>query len=167
MNKKNIKKLETLKDEVYATLGTAQQQKMMMFNLDQSMEQFRIVIALPTIRDCEVVDLIGYPVQIRKGVGAFRSERVLFRKADGDIMTWENQGFLRLTDEQHEAILPLFKKMIEAEKAHAEGYMINGENLKIGYVITDDTSGPLASGQTMSITIKNGDMVKEQIVIAS
>jgi hypothetical protein len=162
-----VDQLEALKNEAYKTLGTAHQQKMMMFDLDKSMEQFRVAIALPTMRNCEVIDLIGYPVQIRKGVGAFRSERVLFRKADGDLMTWENQGFLRLTDEQHEAILPLFEEMIEDEKLHTKGYMISGENLKVGYIIEDDGGCPSVSGQTMTITLKNGDAIKEQIVIAS
>lgn len=162
-----VEQLKALKDEVYASLGTAQQQKMMMFELDKSMEQYRVAIALPTMRNCEVIDLIGYPVQIRKGAGAFRSERVLFRKADGVLMTWENQGFLRLTDEQHEAILPLFEEMIEYEKLHTGGYMISGENLKVGYIIEDDGGCPSVLGQTTTITVKNGDTIKEQIVILS
>ncbi|MFA6144048.1 MAG: hypothetical protein WCW84_06720 [Sulfurimonas sp.] len=160
--------LEALKDEVYATLGTIHQQKLMMSELDKSMEQYRVVIAMPIIRNCATIDLIGYPVQIRKGVGAFGSERVLFRKANGDLITWENQGFLRLTDEQHETILPLFEEMIiEDEEIHTEGYMICGKNRKVGYIIEDDESTSVVTGQTTTVTVKNGDTIKEQIVIVT
>lgn len=164
-----IEQLEALKNEVYATLGTIQQQKMMLFNLDESLEQYRVIIAMPTFRCLETIDLIGYPVQIRKGTGAFGSDRILFRKADGNLMSWENQGFLHLTDEQHEAILPLFKEMIiEDKETHTEGYTIDGMHRRVGYIIKDEGDTPSATSQTMtSITVKNSDTIKEQIVILS
>lgn len=94
-------------------------------------------------------------------------DRILFRKADGNLMSWENQGFLHL-DEQHEAILPLFKMIIEDKETHTEGYTIDGMHRRVGYIIKDEGILRRQQVKTMtSITVKNSDTIKEQIVILS
>lgn len=53
---------------------------------------------------------IGYAVQIRRNAGAFGSDLILIRLANGIIQAWENQSFFSMSEEQIE--LPKWTKKI-------------------------------------------------------
>jgi hypothetical protein len=157
--------LEALKKEIYSTLGTSKQQKMIHgFQAGEKMEQYKIICSLPGRTD-DIFDYIGYPVQIRIGSGAYGSNKVLFRKADGDLIVWENQSFMALTEEQYDSILPLFAELIEEEKLKTTGYSVDGSDRMVGFYI-EDGQNRQSSNTTTYITVKDANgQIKEQTEI--
>lgn len=150
--------------EVWDTLGTVNQNKMITFDMSK-LEQYQVIVALPTIGNHDKAEFLGYPVQIRKKVGAFGSDVVLLRDIDGNLSTWENQGFLLPTKEQSDFIMPFFEKLIEDEKSDSNIYTINGENAEDGYII-HNASYSRSQSFSVRITKKDGDgVVLEDTVI--
>ena len=150
--------------DVWGTLGTVNQNKMISFDMSQ-LEQYKVIVALPTIGNHDNAEFLGYPVQIRKNVGAFGSDVVLTRGLDGTLTIWENQGFLLPNKEQSDFIMPFFEKLIEDEKSDSRIYTINGENAEDGYVI-HNASYSRRQSPSVRITKKDGDgTVLEDIVI--
>lgn len=160
------KQLETFKEEIYSTLGTTNQQKMIHgFESNIKLKQYEVVCALPAMSD-DVFDYIGYPVQIRIKAGTFGSNKILFRKADGDLITWENQSFLALTKEQKESILPIFKKLIEEDKSNKAGYSISDGEKMVAFLVDGVLDDASVSSTTTTITVKNvNGSIKEQTAI--
>lgn len=160
------KQLESLKAEIYSTLGTVNQQKMIHgFESKTKLEQHKIICALPGMSN-DVFNYIGYPVQVRVGSGAYGSDTILFRQADGNLIIWENQSFLSLTEEQHEKILPIFKELINIDKTNTTGYSINGGTKIVGFLVECATEDAHSSGITTVITVKDANNnFKEQTVI--
>lgn len=150
--------------EVWSSLGTANQNKMITFDMSQ-LEQYQVIVALPTIGSYDKAEFLGYPVQIRKKVGAFGSDVVLLRDIDGNLSTWENQGFLLPTKAQSNFITPFFEKLIEDEKSDSNIYTIKGENAEEGYII-HNAAYSRSQGHSIRITKKDGNgMICEDTVI--
>lgn len=161
----NKKVLDELVTSVWDKLGNANQNKTILTSCER-LKQYEVVVGMPTIRTMNKTDFIGYPVQVRKGVGAFGSDVVLIREFDGQLSTWENQGFLLLTKEELETVMPLFKENIEHDKTNKNGYSIGGEHLEKGYIVENSDYKSEASS-TVTITKKKDDKIVEQTVLVS
>lgn len=158
-------KLERLVTSVWNKLGTAEQNKMIPHSCER-LNQYEVIVGMPTIGKNPKTDFIGYPVQIRKSVGAFGSDVVLIREFDGQLSTWENQGFLLLTKEELEIAAPFFEEHISYDKDNSElGFTINGENREIGYIV-EKSKYESNSIQPVSITtLKDGKISSQTVIV--
>lgn len=159
----NKKILEDLITSVWDKLGTANQNKTILFACER-LKQYEVIIGMPTIRTMPKIDFIGYPVQVRKGVGAFGSDVVLIREVDGQLSTWENQGFLLLTKEELEIVMPLFEENIEYDKANKNGYSIRGNSLEKGYIV-ENSEYKSEINSTVTITKTKDNKNTEQTIL--
>lgn len=163
-NLKNKMILEKLVTDIWSKLGTAEQNQMIPYSCER-LKQYEVVVGMPTFGKYPKTNFIGYPVQVRKDVGAFGSDVVLIREFDGELSTWENQGYLLLTKEELEIATPIFEKLISDDKENWEnGFTINGNNREIGYIIekSEYESTPVAP---ISITTLENGKISSQIVI--
>ena len=85
---------------------------------------------------------IGYVVQIRREAGAYRSDMVLLRHQDGELVPHHNQSFTKITDEYHIKLLrEQFNESPEGEIEYAKEhghtglYTIQGKQAATGFVI--------------------------------
>lgn len=157
-------KLEELVASIWNKLGTAEQNKMIPCTCER-LNQYEVVVGLPTIRSMPKIDFIGYPVQVRKNVGAFGSDVVLIRGIDGGLSTWENQGFLLLTKEELEIATPFFEEHISYDKENSElGFTIKGNSREVGYIV-EKSNYESSSCPTVSITTTKDGKVSSQTVI--
>lgn len=88
----------------------------------------------------------GMVVQVRKKSGAFGSDTVLLREADGKLESYHNMGFFSVALD----FLPIYEKaMMEVANVDKEGatYSIMGRNPASGFVVEglDDTNGDVWS----------------------
>lgn len=162
MNNKEI--LEKLVTEIWSKLGTVNQNEMIPHSCER-LKQYEVVVGMPTFGNMPKTDFIGYPVQVRKDVGAFGSDVVLIRAFDGQLSTWENQGYLLLTKEELEIATPFFEEHISYDKENSElGFTVSGDNREIGYIIEKSKykSNPI---QPVSITTFKDGKISSQVVI--
>lgn len=96
----------------------------------------------------------GRIVQVRKNSGAYGSDTILLREADGKLQSYHNCSMFLVRDE----FLPLYEeamKWCDIQDIDKEGdiYNILGQNSATGYVVhgLDDTDGKLYS---FALTIK-------------
>ena len=96
----------------------------------------------------------GRVIQVRKKSGAFGSDTVLLREADGKLKSYHNMGFFSVADD----FLQMYEnamKEVDEKNTDKEGdsYTIEGKNEATGFIVNglDDTDGKLYS---FSMTIK-------------
>ena len=128
--------LEDLKKEILDNLDHG----LMVWNGDDA-KFGDFLVTGPTAPNFERV--LGYVVQVRKGWGAFGSDRFLIRTADEGLMTHENQCFWKLTEEQVEEVKPFFSFTPEDElKDNPELiYSIRHDQEEKGFLV-DKTNAP-------------------------
>ena len=172
VSKEDLLILKEIKEELHNLLGDVLADKKMYFvELHKKIEQYEIVCSLPfgfNDKDNKnILDYIGYIVQIRVGVGAFGSEICFMRKLDGELITWENQGFLGLSENQSKIANVIFQELIEEEKRNKHiGYTINGLNPKTGFIIEKSQDEKQNnSSSTIKITKKTEKGKEETIII--
>lgn len=85
--------------------------------------------------DAPLEKMIGYCVQIRKGVGYLGSDVYFLRHYDGNIVTHENQGFYALTTKQEDQVRALFIVLPEEEDSHSVYTIQNGQFPETGFMI--------------------------------
>lgn len=97
----------------------------------------------------------GRIVQVRKKSGAYGSDTILLRAADGKLNSYHNCSMFSIREE----FLPLYEeamKWCDEQNIDKEGdtYSIQGENPAKGYVVNglDDTNGKIYS---FAMTIKS------------
>jgi len=160
----NDKKIIEFITSIWDKLGTEEQNKMIVTDMSQ-LVQYQVIVALPTLRDVNKLDFIGYPVQVRKGAGAFGSDIVFMRDANGDLSTWENQGFLILNEDQLSVIESHFEEYLEEDKEYKGECTIDGEYPETGWIIYKPKSMPHKSS-SVEITIKDkADNITSKLLI--
>jgi hypothetical protein len=137
---KKIQIIKKIKDELFYSLSDVlDDKKLYIFDIHQKISQYELVCSFPTFTEkTELLEYIGYPVQIRINDGKFGNEILLLRTITGELITWESQGFIKLKDEHVKEIFPFFCEMIEKDKKYSQnggGYSINGYNLKVGWLV--------------------------------
>lgn len=98
-------------------------------------KQYDIVIAFPTIRKYPKEEYLGFSVQVRKEIGAFKTDLILIRDFLGNLSTWENQFFVLLNNEELELINHIFKDLIKEEQNYNGDYLLKNKNPKKGYIV--------------------------------
>jgi len=157
-------KINEFVTSVWDKLGTAEQNKMITIDMSR-LTRFQVIVALPTLKNIDKLDFIGYPVQIRKGIGAFGSDIVLLRDSNGDLSSWENQGFLILNEIQLSLINPHFEEYVKEDKEYKGEWTMRGKYPEIGWIVSKPKSVPTESS-SVEITLKNSeDKVTSMIVV--
>lgn len=100
---------------------------------------------------------IGYAVQIRRNAGAFGSDLILIRLANGIIQAWENQSFFSMSEEQIEIARKVFIKLPEQED-FSKGYTTHDQVHEVGFFVEDSKSTPTPVTSSIGITVdKDGN----------
>ena len=120
-------------------------------------QQGQFVIGLHPFADPMIC--VGYVVQVRKKVGAFGSDVILMRLANGKLQHWENQSFFGMLEEQETLARKIFKVLPENED-YSEGYWTHDNIHEIGFIVENSKSIPSDSTSNVHITVKNGDSVE-------
>ena len=92
----------------------------------------------------------GRLIQVRKKSGAFGSDTVLLREADGKLQSYHNMGFFSVNEDYMELYENAMKEVDEKDVDDIEhAYDIVGQNPCTGFVINglDDTNGAIYSLQ--------------------
>lgn len=100
------------------------------------------------------VDMIGKVVQVRLEAGAFGSDSVFLRRADGSLGNYENQSFHPLSGDELKKAMEMFTDVeIDTELT----FTICNENEKTGFIVPSEVS----EGQSTPMRdIKNALMCK-------
>lgn len=96
----------------------------------------------------------GRVIQVRKKSGAFGSDTVLLRAADGKLNSYHNMGFFTIAEDFVSLYEEAMKEVDEKNTDSIEHtYNIQGENDAVGFVVNglDDTNDEIYSfGLTIS-----------------
>ena len=102
-------------------------------------KQFDFLVAMPLpFHHTDWNKFIGYVVQIRKKQGHFGSDIVLLRTLSGELVRWENQGFMIVPAKDWVELSGEFKELLDDEVAHVEangGYTLNKLHERFGYIV--------------------------------
>jgi len=101
----------------------------------------------------------GRLIQIRKNSGAFGSDTILLREADGTLRAFHNCAIFEIKKE----FLPLYEEAMKwydenGTDKECDTYDILGQNPATGFVVQglDDTDGKLYS---FALTVKTNDLI--------
>lgn len=100
----------------------------------------------------EVMNRVGYLIQVRKKCGQFGSDRIFLRLADGTIADWQNQAFFKLLPEDEALARSVFECQPD-EEDESVGYWDADKVHEIGFIIENSTSTPMPVTDDLSITI--------------
>lgn len=100
----------------------------------------------------EVMNRVGYLIQVRNKCGQFGSDRVFLRLADGTIADWQNQGFFKLLPEDEALARSVFESHPDDED-DSIGYWDCDQVHEIGFIIEKSASKPMQVSNDVSITI--------------
>lgn len=123
-------------------------------------------IAPALLRDPHIERFVGFCVQVRRKCGAFGSNQVFLRHADGSLVVHENQAFCRLTPAQVERLRPAYDPdSLPDVEDYSHGYEYRGVT-EVGYII-DHSATPASNVAPVRLTVRNanGDTVNETVIL--
>lgn len=113
-------------------------------------------IAPALLMDPRIERFVGFCVQVRRKTGAFGSDQVFLRHADGTLVVHENQAFCRLTAEQVERLRPAYDPdSLPDTEDYTHGYEYRGVT-EVGYVI-ENSPTPASAVPPMRLLVRDAD----------
>lgn len=97
---------------------------------------------------------IGFITQVRVGCGQFRSDIVFIRLIDGELITFENESYHKLSPEHVALAREVFEITPEEEFEDdpEPEYSIQGKHKRRGFIINDDDT-PGSPDTPFAITV--------------
>lgn len=111
----------------------------------------------------EVMNRVGYLIQVRKKCGQFGSDRVFLRLADGTIADWQNQAYLKLVPEDEALARSVFESL-PTDEDESIGYWDCDKVHEKGFIIENSASRPMPVTQNVTISVTDEQSGNKQLI---